>query len=289
MITAETSFLPSSDGVEVAVHDFGGDGPLVVLCHATGFCGHAWLPFIEAMGDGFHRVAIDLRAHGLTALPSGVSLRWRGMADDVASVIQALSPHEPVLAVGHSMGGAAIIMAETAHPGLVEQAWMFEPILLPAGPPLLGDAAPDIARGARARRATFPSRAEARERYASRPPLSVLDPRALDAYLDHGFETGPDGSVTLRCTPENEAAVFEHHHAGAMELSAELAIPVVMAAGMVMADHPSGGPSQWVDEAGAANPWITTVDYPELTHFGPLEAPDLLAAAVVQLFSPSVD
>jgi pimeloyl-ACP methyl ester carboxylesterase len=278
MIRPETTFHPSTDGVQVAVHDFGGKGPLVILCHATGFCGHVWLPMAEALVERFHCVAVDFRAHGVTKLPEGVALDWRGMANDLTAVIDAWSPREPVWAIGHSMGGSAIIMAETARAGLVERAWMYEPILLRRGPVLLGDDAPDIANAARARRATFASRQEARDRYASRPPLSVLDPRALDAYVEHGFEELPDGSVTLRCTPEHEASVFEHHLSGAFELVHELAIPFRIAVGGASPPVPDGGPAVWVAEAAATNPRLETVTYPDLTHFGPLEAPDRLAA-----------
>ena len=34
--------IPSTDGVQVAVHDYGGDGPPIIFCHATGFHGRYW-------------------------------------------------------------------------------------------------------------------------------------------------------------------------------------------------------------------------------------------------------
>ncbi|MCP3989930.1 MAG: alpha/beta hydrolase [Actinomycetia bacterium] len=284
MISSETTFYPSTDGVQVAVHDFGGQGRLLLFCHATGFCAHTWSPMIESLADQFHCVALDVRAHGLTKLPVGASLAWRGMADDVTAVIEALSPDEPMLTVGHSLGGSAIILAETGRPGLVERAWMFEPILMRAAPVAIGRNAPDIANAARGRRATFASRQEAVERFARRPPLSLLDPRALEAYVEHGFEYLPDGSVTLRCRPEDEASVFEHHFSGTFERAADLTIPVVMATG-----GGSQGPADRVAEAAAANPALKRVEYQDLSHFGPLQAPDRLAAdvAAFMLDTPS--
>jgi pimeloyl-ACP methyl ester carboxylesterase len=276
----ETRFVESSNGVRVAAHDFGGSGPLVVLCHATGFCGLAWLPLVEALAGRFRCVAIDLRPHGQTALPAGVSLAWRGMADDLTAVVDELSPGRPVLAIGHSMGGAAIILAETARPGLVERAWTYEPILLEELPPLTGPDSPPIAVAARKRRARFASRREAYRRYASRPPLSRLDPRALAAYVEHGFADEPDGTVSLRCRPEQEAAVFEHHNAGAYELAAELEIPFVVAAG-----GDEAGPAQRVVAVAERCRHLTLVRYPDLSHFGPLEQPDRLAVDIARFFS----
>lgn len=275
----QTTSVASTDGVEVAVHDFGGDGRLLVFCHATGFCGLTWRPMIDAVLDRLtvpvRAVALDFRAHGETSLPEGVGLAWRGFAGDLTAVIDELSPGQPVWAVGHSMGGSAIILAETARPGLVERAWTFEPILLRAAPLATGPDAPAIAAGARGRRAAFGSRQEAFDRYASRPPLSGLDPRALRAYVDHGFEDVPGGGVALRCRPENEAAVFENHNAGAFEASGLLTIPFVMAA-----SGDGGGPAEWVHSAADLYPHLSLVEYPDLTHFGPLQEPDRLAVDV---------
>jgi pimeloyl-ACP methyl ester carboxylesterase len=283
----ETIHVPSTDGVHVAVHDFGGDGRLLVLCHATGFCGLTWLPLIEPLVAKLdlpvHLVALDFRAHGQTELPSGVDLAWRGMADDLTAVIDELSPGEPVWAVGHSMGGSAIILAETARPGLVERAWTYEPILLPHGPTRTGSSGPAIAVGARARRATFASRQEAYDRYASRPPLGLLDPGVLAAYIEHGFVDEPSGGVTLRCAPHQEASVFEHHNAGTFEAAGRLTMPIVVAA-----SGDGDGPAEWVHSAVDLYPHLSLVNYPDLTHFGPLQEPDRLAVDVALYFLDGV-
>ncbi len=44
--------------------------------------------------------------------------------------------------------------------------------------------------------------------FATKPPFSSLDPAALRAYVDHGFDDEPDGSVRLKCAPENESQVY---------------------------------------------------------------------------------
>ncbi|MGF1596556.1 MAG: alpha/beta fold hydrolase [Acidimicrobiales bacterium] len=275
----ETTYVPSTDGVQVAMHDFGGDGRLLLFNHATGFCGHVWQPMIESLRSRFRCVAIDLRAHGHTVLPEGLAPVWRGMADDLTAVIDHLSPGEPVLAVGHSMGGTAIIMAETARRGLVDRAWTFEPILLPLAPVVTGEAGPDIARAARRRRGVFASRLEARQRYAGRPPLDRLDRRALDAYVEHGFVERADGTVALRCSPETEAAVFEHHNTGADLLIAGLGIPFLVAVGRA-----DDGPAAQAIAAVGPLSGVRVVEYPDLTHFGPLEEPDRLAVDVERFF-----
>lgn len=279
---ADTSFVASRDGVNIAVHDFGGTGRLLLFCHATGFCGHVWGPIIALLRDRYHCVALDFRAHGRSVLPEGASLDWEAMGGDLLAVIDQLSPDEPVLAVGHSMGGSAIILAETERPGTVERAWTFEPIMLRRGPVLLGDDAPDIAKGARGRRARFDSRQAAFERYSSRPPLGLLDERALRAYVDHGMVEHPDGGVELACRPENEAGIFENHNNGAYERSGLLTIPFV-----VGASGDGDGPAEWATSATEEFPHLTLISYPDLTHFGPLQEPDRLAVDIARFMDES--
>lgn len=165
----------------------------------------------------------------------------------------------------------------------MERAWTYEPILLRHAPMLTGDDAPAIAKGARGRRARFPSRQEAYDRYAARPPLSGLDPRALAAYVEHGFEDDPEGGVVLRCRPDYEASIFEHHNAGTFEASASLTIPIVVAA-----SGDEDGPAEWVHAAVAQHPHLSLVSYPDLTHFGPLQEPDRLAVDVASFFLDGV-
>lgn len=268
--------VPSTDGVTIRLHDLGGNGPLLLLAHATGFCGRVWGPVAETLGRRFHCVAIDFRAHGESTGPVGRPLVWSGMADDVVAAVTALSPNRAVSAVGHSMGGAALALAETARPGTIARAWTFEPILFERHPDGDQPQPSEISEGARRRRATFSSRAEVYERYTSRPPLSLLDERALRAYVDHGFEELPDGSVTLRCRPQDESSVFEYHHSGVRDRLGDLTVPYLVAVG-----GDGGRPALAGRQAAAANPNLELVGYPDLSHFGPLQDPDRIGADIL--------
>jgi hypothetical protein len=62
---------------------------------------------------------------------------------------------------------------------------------------------------ARARRALWPDRETVRASYASRPPLDVLEPAALAAYVRYGFRDRDDGEVELACAPVVEARCFD--------------------------------------------------------------------------------
>lgn len=265
--------VASADQVTIQLYDLGGDGPLLLLSHATGFCGQVWAPMAESLRQHYHCVAFDHRAHGRSTGPVGRSLEWSGMADDVVTVARTLSPGAPVAAVGHSMGGSALAMAEATNPGTVAKAWTFEPILFGGEPTGTPAEASEISEGARRRRPTFANRDEVMERYGSRPPLDVLDRRALEAYVTHGFRDLPDGTVTLRCTPEDEAAVFEHHNSGAKSLIGEVTVPFLIAA-----SGDGRPPAEAVLETAKRFDHLDLAVYDDLSHFGPLEAPERMAA-----------
>ncbi|MEZ5340030.1 MAG: alpha/beta hydrolase [Acidimicrobiales bacterium] len=261
-------------------HDFGGDGPLLVLCHATGFCAGAWLPVAEHLRRHYRCIGLDFRGHGQTLVPAEVDMAWSGMADDLLAVIDRFADESPVFAVGHSMGGASIALAAERRPEAFVAAWAFEPILFGHGKVDREAEAPGLAQVARKRRRSFPSRQEAFDRYSSRLPLSLFAPEALWAYVEYGFGDCPDGTVELRCTPEREAEVFEHHNSGSLEAAGTVTFPFAIAA-----SGDGQPPAVGTLAAAAAYPQLTLVDYPELTHFGPLQDPHGLAADIHQWFA----
>jgi pimeloyl-ACP methyl ester carboxylesterase len=279
--------LPGPDRSELAVHHLGEGAQPALLCHATGFHGLVWEPFARALGDGFDRWSMDFRAHGASVVPEGAVPPWEGFRDDVLAVVDGLDlGGGSLLGIGHSMGGGALLLAEQARPGTFAGLWLFEPIapppgaLAPAEPPIDGSPPPNpLAEGAARRRASFPSRAEALANYAGKPPLNRLRSDALEAYVRHGFvdDTDPgatDGAVRLACRPGDESTVYRGAPAhSAFSRLGEIACPVVVAAG----DEP--GPAMFAPAVAEVLPNGRLERFPQLGHFGPLEAPERVAAA----------
>jgi pimeloyl-ACP methyl ester carboxylesterase len=267
--------VPSSDGVTIALHDLGGDGPPVLYCHPTGFLAMTWAPLAAELAPVSHGWALDFRGHGDSTEPVSGDVAWRGMADDVLAVVDALHV-TGIGGVGHSMGGAALVMAEQRRPGTFSALWIYEPILVPpTGLPPGGNGNP-MAETARRRRPWFPDRAAAWANFSAKPPLSRLDPTALAAYVEYGLRERPDGgAVELKCRPEIEARVFEGGFGnGAFDRLGEVACPVTVAVGA------GGGPVDLGVAAAGALPRGRLERHPELSHFGPMEDPPAMAAAV---------
>lgn len=268
--------VPSTNGVDLALHDLGGDGPPLLLLHATGFHGRTYLPMAAALASHFHVWAPDMRGHGASTPPDDEDFAWRGMADDVLACADALGIFG-FHAFGHSMGGTAALLAERRRPGLIASAYFFEPIFFPAEWSV-GVHENHMEIAARRRREDFPSRAEALYRYASKTVLGrELRADSLAAYVEYGFDDLPEGGVRLACRAEHEARTFAAEDKMTFELLDELDMPAVVAIGHLT---PSPGPADGARLVAERLRRARMVEYDFLGHFGPLQDPDRVAADV---------
>ncbi len=259
--------IPSTDGVSVAVHEFGGTGPLLVILHATGMHAHCYRKIAEGLSDIRTVIGVDLRGHGDSIAPD-LDFVWTGMVDDTCAVLEHFGADEPVDFVGHSMGGGTVAGTELARPGSIRRAWLFEPIIWP-GPVVHQDNF--MATAARSRRATFDSFDAAIERYGSRPPFDGVDPEMLDDYVRHGFREVADG-VTLKCLPEHEARVFSNVRLDIFPQLEKLTMPIT-----VVGSGDGRPPAVVARQIAAALLNGTLSEWNDHTHFGPFEDPGLAA------------
>jgi pimeloyl-ACP methyl ester carboxylesterase len=277
---ASVPTVASTDAVHVAVHDLGGDGPVILYSHATGLHGLLWAPLAHQL-PGYRGLAVDYRGHGDATAPTSGSYDWAGFRDDAMAVVATLGDAGPLLGVGHSMGGAVLVMTELARPGTFRALALYEPIVFPPG---RGDdvGSSPIVDGARRRRPEFPSREAARANFASKPPLDVLDPAALDLYVAEGFRETPEGTVRLKCEPATEALTFMgsigHDIYGRLD---EVRCPV-----LVMAAPPEEGtPAAFAEDVARSLPHGELHRFDHLGHFGPLEDPKAVAAVIGAFFT----
>jgi pimeloyl-ACP methyl ester carboxylesterase len=269
--------LPTTDGLSIAIHDHGGAGRPVLLCHATGLHGAVWEPLSAALDGDLRRWALDFRGHGASVVPEGQHLAWSGMCADVLAAVDGLALEAgAIVGVGHSMGGAALLLAEQQRPGLFAGLWLFEPIAPPPAALAAVAGGNALAEGAKRRRARFPSRPEALSNYASKPPLNVARADVLHAYVRHGFVDDPDGGVALACRPADESRIFQGGGThGAFERLGDVSCPVVVACGAEPA-----GPAVFAPAIAEGLPAGRLERHGHLDHFGPLQAPALLADQV---------
>lgn len=97
-----------------------GRGPDVVLIHGL-FCNIAfwWFTVAAPLSEHCRVTALDLRGHGLSALPTR-GYRAVDLAEDVTALMAHLGLGSAHL-VGHSFGGAVALAVAVRHPELVSR------------------------------------------------------------------------------------------------------------------------------------------------------------------------
>jgi pimeloyl-ACP methyl ester carboxylesterase len=87
-----------------------GTGPLVLMVHGFPESWYSWRHQLEPIAKaGFTAAAIDLRGYGGSDKPQPVeAYAMEHMVGDVAGLIEALSPDEPAVIVGHDWGAPIV-------------------------------------------------------------------------------------------------------------------------------------------------------------------------------------
>jgi pimeloyl-ACP methyl ester carboxylesterase len=207
--------------------------------------------------------------------PDGRYDDWSLFVEDLLAVVDTVGV-TGWRGFGHSLGGAVLLLAETARPGTFASISCFEPVVLP-DEMLSANNRPESPRlneVARKRRRSFPSKQAAWKNYTSKPPFSRFDPEALEAYVEFGFVDEPSGSVTLACDPHDEASVYE----GAAANGAWAALPSIRPPVAVLGGEQAGDPVGRIVEAIARRlPRGAALRIPGVDHFGPFEEPGKVA------------
>ena len=104
----------------------------------------------------------------------------------------------------------------------------------------------------------------------------------LSAYVEHGFADAPDGTITLKCTPETEAQVFEASGKPLISEMGSVDAPAVIACG---SRDIGPGPADFAPAIAQALPAGRLLRYDHIGHFGPFQDPDTLAEDAIAAFT----
>ena len=130
-IVGPTSHFYVSQRLRLHYVDWGNEGrPTLVLVHGGRDHARSWDWVARDLRRDFHVVAPDLRGHGDSGWAIGGMYAVADFVLDLANLIDALGP-DPVLLVGHSLGGAVSLMYAGVHPGRVRRLVAIEGL----GPP----------------------------------------------------------------------------------------------------------------------------------------------------------
>lgn len=172
------------------------------------------------------------------------------------------------------------------EPALFRKLLLCDPVILGAavsevsGSEELPSRGPDLASGARRRRAHFPSRAKAFAHFRTRRLFADFTPEALALYVSEGCGPSPDGGIELKCRPEVEAAVFSVGGLGDMTTEAHKSTAEVL-----FLHASKGNFSRERYDALAGRMLNARVESLDAGHLFPMEEPARVLAYVDQLMA----
>lgn len=197
--------------------DLGGQGPPIVLFPANGFPPETYRPAVAPLLGRFRVVSLPPRALWDDAGPASEGPgSWRTLAEDL---LEGMRRHSlsPVIAIGHSFGAVAVLLAAMREPARFRALLLLDPTILPpavmaafAAERQRGEAASrPLVQGALARRDRFPSEAEAFGYWRRRALFADWSDDMLWRYTRSMLRPAGEGGYRLSWRPEWEAHYYE--------------------------------------------------------------------------------
>ena len=261
-------------------------GPILHLLHGNGFSSGSLFAMAEFMPSAWTLMASDLPGHGLTPVRNMKWPDWNQMADTLAqNVVSAAS--EPVVGIGHSMGGVITLLMAAKYPRLFRQIILLDPVLFPSHI-LVGQRVVQktglwgklpLVQKAKRRQSQWGS---VDQMYASLKQKSLYKewhPIALKSFCETG-SVDHDGGAKLACNPNWEANIFGSAPSGLWGAVQSLRVPTHI----LVADHGFDFIPGSVKRARRINPHISSQLFGG-SHCFPMERPEKTAQAIMAVLN----
>lgn len=275
----------SVNNIEICLHEWNPQAKAttdtILLLHATGFHGRCWDEIVANLGD-HHVLAWDMRGHGKSEKAAPCDF-WNLFHSDLEGIIDALVLKD-VICVGHSIGGWCAAMASATRPNAFRRLVLLDPVIM--SPEHYEQAKQQKAARANSdhpvkkRRNNWNSWQEMYKRFQDRAPFNRWSTATLKAYCQYGLTPDPAGSgYVLACPPDVEASVY----LGSINADIHKHIADIQVPAKVLRVTPRGENREITDFSSSPTwpllaeklPQGQDIFLPELTHFIPMEAPEI--------------
>jgi len=198
-----------------------------------------------------------------------------------------LGLHDPYC-VGHSMGATTIALAALERPGCIGRAVFIDPIIMDPKFYKMSFTVNDypIAAMTLKRRSQWDSREQAIKNYLAKPPFDTWKPEFVELYVNHGMEENGGGGFRLKCKPEDEAQVY----VGGLNTDPWPHLPKLDFPTLVMRPMKSETRrGTYPEKVAEIMPNGKLLDFPQATHFLPMEDPDGVIEHILSFGTPSAN
>jgi pimeloyl-ACP methyl ester carboxylesterase len=273
------SFFVDANGIRLSCQDWGGEGPPIVILHATGFLGRVYRPIALALRSTDHVYSYDQRGHGDSSRPADGDYSWASTAADLKAFIVAMKL-EGVRGLGHSAGATAIGSLAGAEPTLIARAVLVEPVVFDDEVP--ESVQDSLYQRTRKRKRWFESADAMFRNLEHKPPFATWRRDMLRDYCEYGTRPAPDGGVELKCPPEIEADFYSR----AREFPGLTRILESRSPLMLMFGEKSDSTGiKIADKIADQLASGTVVTVPDAGHFLPMEQPEMIARTAIEFFN----
>jgi pimeloyl-ACP methyl ester carboxylesterase len=266
------------NGLRLHYLDWGGDGPPIVIVHATGFLGRAYRPIALALRSIGHVYSYDQRGHGDSECPTVEEINWYRMADDLEGFLNAMG-FRAVRSWGHSAGGTAIAAIADLRPELIARAMLVEPVIVDQNNPRQNWLYDRTIK----RKANFESLEAMYANFVGKLPYNTWHPDVLRDYCEYGSRPDADGRRWLKCTPAVEAKMYQsaRDFNGLSHILAST-VPTLVVFGE-QSESPGG--IEFAERIAHDAPQRRVMSLPDGGHLVPMEQPDKIAQIAIEFFA----
>jgi len=261
--------------------------PTIVFAHANGFNANTYRSILSPLAERFRILALDLRGHGMTQLPTHPSMvaGWTVYRDDLLRFLHGVGG-DRVLLAGHSLGATSMLMTAAARPRSVRAIVLAEPVI-PTNALVMRaviarflsreDSMLPLVAPAKRRRASFATQEDALSAFRGRGGFKTWPRDDLIVDYIQGGTVSKGGGILLACAPSWEAANFTVYPFGLAKLGRHVDVPLTV----LHADRESSVPTKMLDQLARAHGNAHVVRVEGTTHFLPMEKPDVVRAEII--------
>lgn len=208
--------------------------PIIHFSHGNSYPAGSYRQFLDNLRGDYDIRFVDMYGHD-PRYP--VTDGWPKLVEHLIAAVEEY--RQPVILLGHSLGGMLSMMAAKQRPDLARCVVMLDsPVVAGWRAALLRFAKNQSwadnfspAKFSKKRRNVFPDVQAAHEHFSSKPMFAAWAPGVLWDYLESGLEPHPEG-VQLRFRREIETEIYRAlpHHLGSL-MSDDYPVPVGFVAG----------------------------------------------------------
>ena len=197
------------------IYDFGGSGQVINLLPANGFPPETYLPLLRPLTDQYRVICMLPRAFWPNEQPPSELRQWDMLSEDLLAGL-AYHQIDNVIAIGHSFGGIASMIATVREPQRFSALCLLDPTFfrpewLEGMEQMQRDGSINefpLVQGALRRRRTFESADEAFIYFRSKRLFTDWPDSNLRLYAEYGLQPAVNGGFELRWPTGWEAYYF---------------------------------------------------------------------------------